>query len=236
MTTSTARREPHSQYSSDPLQCPIAQRGFLYDDATSVNTPMQDIYRATEPSSVASTPSIILSPRFTPVSDFAYGPTLSNRSPEDGLVIPSNDKGHVCSAAMELDEAGDPLAESQPASWTFQGPWVDDMSIEDKPSRYVDYRLHDWKEEDIWCSWRPKECDTTWLYGPLKSPDERGSSPSPSSGLETLNSYCQENGDQRRINPNGTSKILEDSIPGILEGILTPSSPVVRKQESTLFF
>lgn len=55
---------------------------------------------------------------------------------------------------MELDEAGDPLAESQPASWTFQGPWVDDMSIEDKPSRYVDYLSHDWKEEDIWCSWR----------------------------------------------------------------------------------
>lgn len=33
----------------------------------------------------------------------------------------------------------------------------------------------------------------------------------------------------------GTSEILEDSIPGILEGILTPSSPVDREQESTLF-
>lgn len=50
-----------------------------------------------------------------------------------------------------------------------------------------------------------------------------------------LEDICQENGDQHRINPKGTSEILEDSIPGILEGIVTPSSPVDRKQESTLF-
>lgn len=48
--------------------------------------------------------------------------------------------------------------------------------------------------------------------------------------------FCQESGDQHRINPNGTSEILEDSIPGILEGILTPSSPVDRKARINTHF
>lgn len=47
---------------------------------------------------------------------------------------------------------------------------------------------------------------------------------------------CQENGDQYCINPNGTSEIIEDSILGILDDILTPLSLADRKQESTLFF
>ena len=30
----------------------------------------------------------------------------------------------------------------------------DDQAIEDQPTRHVDYLSHDWKEEDIWSSWR----------------------------------------------------------------------------------
>ena len=30
----------------------------------------------------------------------------------------------------------------------------DDNSIENEPSRHVDYLSHDWREEDIWTSWR----------------------------------------------------------------------------------
>ncbi|EGC43462.1 protein phosphatase type 1 complex subunit Hex2/Reg1 [Histoplasma capsulatum var. duboisii H88] len=85
----------------------------------------------------------------------------------------------------------------------------DDASIEDEPTRHVDYLSHDWKEEDIWSSWRYiasrrdaynngvrlenavwrtwtkakhrlgtvtpeslnwlKDCDVTWLYGPLQT-------------------------------------------------------------------
>ncbi|TQV95878.1 hypothetical protein V2A60_001047 [Cordyceps javanica] len=84
----------------------------------------------------------------------------------------------------------------------------DDATIASKPSRQVDYLSHDWKEEDIWTSWRYivtrrgevansarlenaswrtwmkakhnlktispeslnwlKDCDVTWLYGPLQ--------------------------------------------------------------------
>ncbi|KAI5466624.1 hypothetical protein BGZ63DRAFT_2871 [Mariannaea sp. PMI_226] len=85
----------------------------------------------------------------------------------------------------------------------------DDTAVTSKPSRQVDYLSHDWKEEDIWSSWRYivtrrgefsnsarlenaswrtwmkaknnlktvspetlnwlKDCDVTWLYGPLQS-------------------------------------------------------------------
>ncbi|EWY79982.1 hypothetical protein FOCG_17763 [Fusarium oxysporum f. sp. radicis-lycopersici 26381] len=85
----------------------------------------------------------------------------------------------------------------------------DDMAVSSRPSRQVDYLSHDWREEDIWSSWRYivmrrgelpnsirlenavwrtwvkaknnlktispemldwlKDCDITWLYGPLHS-------------------------------------------------------------------
>ncbi|CAH0039592.1 unnamed protein product [Clonostachys solani] len=85
----------------------------------------------------------------------------------------------------------------------------DDTALSSRPSRHVDYLSYDWKEEDIWSSWRYivtrrgefansgrlenaswrtwmkvknnlktvspeslnwlKDCDITWLYGPLKS-------------------------------------------------------------------
>ncbi|KAK8924712.1 hypothetical protein H634G_06766 [Metarhizium anisopliae BRIP 53293] len=84
----------------------------------------------------------------------------------------------------------------------------DDTAVSSRPSRQVDYLSHDWKEEDIWSSWRYiiskrgefansarlenaswrtwmkarnnlktispeelnwlKDCDVTWLYGPLQ--------------------------------------------------------------------
>ncbi|KAF4982974.1 hypothetical protein FDECE_17408 [Fusarium decemcellulare] len=85
----------------------------------------------------------------------------------------------------------------------------DDTAVSSRPSRQVDYLSHDWREEDIWSSWRYivtrrgefpnsarlenaswrtwmkaknnlktispeslnwlKDCDVTWLYGPLQS-------------------------------------------------------------------
>ena len=33
-------------------------------------------------------------------------------------------------------------------------PVADDSSLKDEPSRQVDYLSHDWREEDIWASWK----------------------------------------------------------------------------------
>lgn len=50
-----------------------------------------------------------------------------------------------------VDES-DALAGPHPASWaswTLQAAAADDTSLEDEPSRHVDYLSHDWKKEDI---------------------------------------------------------------------------------------
>lgn len=100
----------------------------------------------------------------------------------------------------------------------------DDQALEPEPTRHVDYLAHEWKEEDIWSSWRYivarrkaipnsvrlenaswrtwmkaknnlktvspeklnwlKDCDVTWLYGPLQTDTKKrfntGTSPPPS--------------------------------------------------------
>ncbi|KAI9776587.1 MAG: hypothetical protein M1839_009491 [Geoglossum umbratile] len=109
----------------------------------------------------------------------------------------------------------------------------DDTAVRHEPSRHVDYLSHDWKEEDIWSSWRHivskrkvygnsarlenaswrtwakakyrlktvspetlnwlKDCDVTWLYGPLQTRSDRAHIPSSSSpagsGLSKSNSF-----------------------------------------------
>lgn len=108
----------------------------------------------------------------------------------------------------------------------------DDSSIEEEPERHVDYLSHEWREEDIWASWRYvvsrrnrysnavrlenaswrtwakakynlrtvspetlnwlKDCDVTWLYGPLQTDSKRPpiSNTTPSSSrLSSANSF-----------------------------------------------
>ncbi|TAQ89563.1 hypothetical protein B7494_g2130 [Chlorociboria aeruginascens] len=89
----------------------------------------------------------------------------------------------------------------------------DDTAVRSQPSRHVDYLSHNWREEDIWSSWKHivskrgqysnsarlenaswrtwaksknklktvspetlnwlKDCDVTWLYGPLQTGAEK---------------------------------------------------------------
>ncbi|KAJ5458926.1 hypothetical protein N7530_010870 [Penicillium desertorum] len=212
MTTLLTPRETHSPF-SDPLRCPTgptAQRYFLEDHAIPRKSPMQDDYRARDSSPVASNlPSALPSPAIAPIPEqLAYASTLDSLSPENELVLPSYDTESLYSP-NEPEDVSDASTESHPPSWTLQAPSADDSLIEDEPSRHVDYLSHDWKEEDIWSSWRYvtsrrndysngvrlenaswrtwakakhnlktispeslnwlKDCDVTWLYGPLKS-------------------------------------------------------------------
>jgi len=52
-----------------------------------------------------------------------------------------------------LGETASYSAGSPPSSPGLN-PVVDDTALRDEPSRHVDYLSHDWKEEDIWSSWK----------------------------------------------------------------------------------
>jgi hypothetical protein len=116
---------------------------------------MQDDYRARDSSPVASNlPSALPSPAIAPIPEqLAYASTLDSLSPENELVLPSYDTESLYSP-NEPEDVSDASTESHPPSWTLQAPSADDTLIEDEPSRHVDYLSHDWKEEDIWSSWR----------------------------------------------------------------------------------
>ena len=49
------------------------------------------------------------------------------------------------STTTDTTQSDSPLATPTPA---------DDTAIREEPSRHVDYLSHDWREEDIWSSWR----------------------------------------------------------------------------------
>lgn len=119
-----------------PDRCPTVQRYFLEDHAIQ-KSPMQDAYRD---AAVTSFPSAPPSPSFPPD---LYTP-LSSLSSDDELVLPAFD-------ALKEEDMSDASTDS-PLS--CQAPSADDTSLEDEPSRHVDYLSHDWREEDIWSSWR----------------------------------------------------------------------------------
>ncbi|KAJ5761868.1 uncharacterized protein N7511_005250 [Penicillium nucicola] len=214
MTALLVPRE--ASFSPDPRRCPTVQRYFLELDSKS---PMHDAYRRDSPPSTLSAPP---SPTFMPVSQPLAYPL---NSVPDELVLPAYESEPM-HHALEGDES-DASTDSHPTRAV--APAVDDTSIEDEPSRHVDYLSHDWKEEDIWSSWRYvtsrrndysngvrlenaswrtwakakhnlrtvspeslnwlKDCDVTWLYGPLKSSGERATPSPPPSRLDTPNSY-----------------------------------------------
>lgn len=105
-----------------------------------------------------------------------------------------------------------PITSTSPSSARIEHA-EDDSAVTVKPTRQVDYLSHDWREEDIWSSWRYivskrgeftngkrlenaswrtwakaknnlktispeelnwlKDCDVTWLYGPLQTRPSR---------------------------------------------------------------
>jgi len=90
---------------------------------------------------------------------------------EDDIVFPSYDDGSYFTQHEDLDPPASPqignsytVSPSTTTSTTTNAsrpnspePTMtagDDTQIRNEPSRHVDYLSHDWKEEDIWSSWR----------------------------------------------------------------------------------
>ncbi|PYI07425.1 hypothetical protein BO78DRAFT_92297 [Aspergillus sclerotiicarbonarius CBS 121057] len=238
-----ASNEGRSRFSSDPLRCPITQTYFLEEpNIATAKFNLPEFPRRGCPDDAAPPPprSDSSSPDFTitTVDHFPPTPTtlsslsLMSEDQEDGdLVLPSYDSSQFDQKEPEAlsDVSVDSSADLQRLT---QAPAADDSTIEDEPSRHVDYLSHEWRQEDIWASWRYvvarrnvydngvrlenaswrtwaklklnlgtvspealnwlKDCDVTWLYGPLKTCARRekpsNGSPPPSC-LETPTMY-----------------------------------------------
>ncbi|EWY79679.1 hypothetical protein FOYG_17165 [Fusarium oxysporum NRRL 32931] len=95
--------------------------------------------------------------------------------PDDGRETPSSSRSGDSYTASPADHASLEASNgtSRPGTPDHCEHTKDDMAISNRPSRHVDYLSHNWREEDIWSSWRYivmlKDCDITWLYGPLHS-------------------------------------------------------------------
>ncbi|KAJ5909187.1 hypothetical protein N7495_001869 [Penicillium taxi] len=246
MTAVLAPRERHSLYSpsqfSPDLRSPTVQRYFLqgipskssmpddYSTACSSVTTFEPVTHDLDHHDHHDHPHHDHSP-YTPSA-------IESLSLDDDLILPPFDSElSSISSPKESDMFSDVSTEATTplAIWSCGTPAADDTAVEDEPSRHVDYLSHEWREEDIWSSWRYvsarkndysngvrlenaswrtwakaknnlgtispetlnwlKDCDVTWLYGPLKTSTSMdavncGVSPPPSR-LETPNSYVE---------------------------------------------
>lgn len=136
-------------------------------------------------------------------------------SPDDSLEPPPSPK--TGDSYTPSPDFGSAIDTPKPDTPEVPEHAEDDTAVSTRPSKQVDYLSHDWREEDIWSSWRYivnrrgefpnserlenaswrtwmksknnlrtvppenlnwlKDCDVTWLYGPLqpgpKSPKTR---------------------------------------------------------------
>ncbi|KAI9370961.1 hypothetical protein BJX61DRAFT_55936 [Aspergillus egyptiacus] len=211
--------DSHLCSSKDPVRRPIEieQSYFLANPDGAMTKPLPHIYTSDYPTPIASSAasSPIPSPDLAPTTSQNFPPTptgsISFDEPndqDDELSSPTYDSVYL---QEEPNSPPDLLVEATanlyPSAQRI--PAVDDSSVEEEPSRHVDYFTHEWKEEDIWTSWRYvvarrgtyehsvrlenaswrtwtklrnnlrtispealnwlKDCDVTWLYGPLKT-------------------------------------------------------------------
>ncbi|KAF8467741.1 hypothetical protein BDZ91DRAFT_125112 [Kalaharituber pfeilii] len=163
---------------------------------------------------------------------FDYAETITPDASPDLDPSPSLFSSESCTSASSSTVS--PPNSPEPEQPLFIA--LDDNTIKREPSRHVDYLSHDWKEEDIWSSWRYmvgkrnvyqnsarlenaswrtwakakyklktlspeklnwlKDCDVTWLYGPLSTGEDKISqytsptSPTTEQPVQSLNALA----------------------------------------------
>jgi hypothetical protein len=73
---------------------------------------------------------------------------------EDILALHYYNVGPLARAQKQKELENGESTELRSVPWTSQAPAADDTSLEDEPSRHVDYLSHDWREDNICSSWR----------------------------------------------------------------------------------
>ncbi|KAH6845220.1 hypothetical protein B0I37DRAFT_179383 [Chaetomium sp. MPI-CAGE-AT-0009] len=80
-------------------------------------------------------------------NDGGYFSRLGNQEPPSSPRIGDSD-------GYSIEEYGESAATSRPGSPDYHERAEDDIALRAQPSRHVDYLSHDWREEDIWSSWK----------------------------------------------------------------------------------
>lgn len=133
---------------------------------------------SSNPSSAPSSPQTVHAESVTPSDASTPATTLSldghwdseHLDPTDKITLPSYDGNPFFEAIEDLEppaspHTGDsypvspaehdtPTTTSRPESPTLLEHAEDDTALNHHPTHHVDYLSHDWKEEDIWSSWR----------------------------------------------------------------------------------
>lgn len=133
-------------------------------------------YPASLPSSAPSSPRLT-APDFSNLSSYTSTPSSSLsldeqcQQEEEDVAFPLYDDGSCCAEALAAESHSNPkppglntvtpsasdsaLAKpADPQNSDAKPTAGDDTAIENEPTRHVDYLSHNWKEEDIWASWR----------------------------------------------------------------------------------
>ncbi|PNP55511.1 hypothetical protein THARTR1_04341 [Trichoderma harzianum] len=106
----------------------------IYDGAlTLISSPEDDFFAQEKPFAHPKIDSNYkLEPAQRPDIDYSYTEAPPEHDSSDG-------------GSNNTSRPGTPLVTEHPG---------DDTAVSSRPSRHVDYLSHDWKEEDIWSSWR----------------------------------------------------------------------------------
>ena len=133
---------PGSTISSAPSspQATHAESAYLSDSST----PATNFSLASDCDEASATPDDVI---FQQCDDGGYFGRLGNQEPP-----PSPREGD--SGGSSAEEQGDSAATTRPGSPNHQERAEDDIAVRAQPSRHVDYLSHNWREEDIWSSWK----------------------------------------------------------------------------------
>ena len=137
--TGTFSGSPGSSAPSSP-QATHAESADLSDSST----PATNFSLASDCDDASATPeeaTLRLS------ADQGYFGRLGNQEPPPSLEADDSD-------SSSPGEQDDSAATSRPGSPDFQERAEDDIAVRTQPSRHVDYLSHNWREEDIWSSWK----------------------------------------------------------------------------------
>ncbi|KAL8808579.1 MAG: hypothetical protein Q9200_004228 [Gallowayella weberi] len=84
----------------------------------------------------------------------SYGDEIYTRPDRHVFEPPSSPADDSSPVVAPCEKAASRIGTPRLSRAGSSGSAGDDMNIQNEPSRHVDYLSHNWKEEDIWSSWR----------------------------------------------------------------------------------